>query len=72
MIPLDVSRQLKEVDESLIKDAAEQLGGDNNFKKLLIYGNIYRKYDLEPIYLTTPDYQSYTVSCRETFGKRLH
>lgn len=73
MIPLELANQLVEIEENVIRHAAEAIGDESNtFRKLLYYGEIYRKAGLNPIYLTTPDYGSYAVSCEETFRKRLN
>ncbi len=73
MIPPNVVPQLIEVEEELIKNAAEVAGGeDNSFSRLLIYGEVYRKAGLTPIYLTTKDFTDFAVSCEETFQKKLH
>lgn len=72
MISQELASQLIEIDEEEVKQAADLLNGDNNFKKVLFLGDIYRRAGLEPIYLATPDMNSLAVSCRETFGKLLH
>ena len=72
MIPLDLSEQLIEIEEEVIKNAASAMGGENSFSKLLIYGEVYKKAGLKPIYLTTKDFNNFAVSCEETFQKKLN
>ena len=59
MIPLDLSEHLIEIEEEVIKNAADVMGGgENSFSRLLIYGEVYRKAGLNPIYLTTKDFNN--------------
>jgi|GEM_PF-3306237 len=72
MIPKNLVRHLHEVDEKIIINAADLMGGENTFKTLLFHGEIYRKAGLEPMYMTTQDLANFVVTCRETLGTSLH
>lgn len=73
MIPLEVMRSMVEVDEEMIKQAAEMLGGDNSFKSLLVMGTKFKHANLEPIYLTDMNQEMFTVTCSQTMdSSKLH
>jgi hypothetical protein len=69
----EIAKQLHEVPESMIKEAAEMMGGkDNGYKQLLKAAQIFRHAGATPIFLSNHDGSSYTVSSEETFNRKLH
>lgn len=72
MIPLDMIPKLIRLEEAHIQKLADMNGPDNTFKTLIAHGIKLKQAGLEPIYVMTPDQNSFAVSCDETYGKRLH
>jgi hypothetical protein len=72
MIPLEIAKGLRVVPESVIREAAESVGGDNRWKELLDRAAVFRVADLHPIFLTNKDTSAWTVSSEETFMRPLH
>ena len=72
MIPLEIAKGLRVVPESVIKEAAESVGGDNAWKKLIDSANVFRAANLHPIFLTNKDTTQWAVSSEETFLTQLH
>ena len=65
-------KDFHEIDERLIIEAAELIGGENAFSQLLYRANVFRNANTHPIYLVNQDKSVCYVSCRETYNQRLH
>ena len=73
MIPIETAMLLQEVPETLIRQASESTGGDNNFHKLLKAAEIFKFAQMTPIFLSNQDFSAFCVSSKETFNARnLH
>lgn len=73
MIPAKLVAILEEVPEKLIQQAADDIDGDSNFRKLLQAADIFRHAGCVPIYLSNPEYSAFCVSSRQTMDpKKLH
>jgi hypothetical protein len=73
MIPAHIVAKLEEVPERIIKQAADDLEGDNNFKKLLQAADIFRHANATPVFLSNPENTAFCVTSKETMDpKKLH
>ena len=72
MVHFNILKQFNEVPEQMIKDAANAIPGDNNFKQLLIYAEVFRMAECTPMFLTNNEQTLMYTTCRETFGRKLH
>jgi len=61
-----------EVPEVIIKQAAEHVGGNNNFRQLLVKADVFRAANVEPIFYMNADQTMMFVTSRETFQQKLH
>jgi hypothetical protein len=73
MIPIEITKDFFEVPEEVIIKGAEMFGGDqNNFAQLLYNGTVYKKMGLEPMYMINNSQTMMVVTCKETWGQKLH
>jgi hypothetical protein len=72
MIPTELTKELHEIPESVIKAAAEHIGGNNQFAALLEKAAIFRHVGAKPIYLANEDASAMCVSSKETYNRKLH
>jgi hypothetical protein len=64
--------EFREIPEQVIRQAAEAIGGENNFRLMLVNGNIFRAANCEPVYLMNNEQTLMFCSSKETFGQRLN
>lgn len=72
MIPKEIAKELHTVPESIVREYADHIGGDNNFRKLLESAAIFRHVNATPIFLANKDGSEWAVSSEETYCQRLH
>lgn len=73
MIPYEMFKAMDTVDEDWIKHKVDHTKCEENYKLLLVYGQMFKKAGLSPIYLATPDGTKFTVSSKETCdARKLH
>lgn len=66
MLPSEISKELHEVPESVIKEAARWAGTGNNFEKLLKAAKIFRFAGAKPIFLANHDATKICCTSEET------
>lgn len=72
MIPKDIAKELHSVPESIVREYADHIGGENNFKKLLEAAAIFRHVNANPIFLANRDGSEWAVTSEETYLTNLH
>lgn len=72
MIPFEIAKTLERVPEEQIRNAADHFGPNSVFKKLIDSAEIYRKANMNPIFLSSKSQDFLTVSSEETFRTKLH
>jgi hypothetical protein len=58
---------LQEVPIEKIIEASQVIGGENNFKRLLVTAQIYQEMGVEPIFLVNQDQTAIRVAAREIY-----
>lgn len=72
IIPLEYIKDFHEINEEMVQRAADEIGGENAFRTLLFKANIFRKANTTPMYLMNNEQTLMVVTCKETFGRKLH
>jgi hypothetical protein len=72
MIPTEISKELHEIPESVIRAASDYIGGTNNFTKLLDAAALFRHVGARPLFMANQDATMVCVTSQETFMKKLH
>ena len=62
---VDLSSANIEISEAMMRKAAELVGGNNGYKKLLLKADVFKEAGLDPVFLTDSNQQLFRVVVRE-------